>query len=166
MPNPQLGQFVDNETLPDEEELQDEFGTIPKGWYIAEIDDADIQQTNKGDGHMLALEFGIVGPSYEGRKVWHRINIDNPNEQAVEIGQKELVRLQLACGLDEIPSDQKLLIGNVCQIKIGHEEYKGEDQERVKGFRPNDQKAEGPFNAKESGGSSGSSDLKDDDIPF
>jgi len=167
---PSLGDLKKDADLPGEEDLSDDFGTIPEGWYAAKVNDTSIEETNdsKGtdefDAYYLKLEYEIQGPSYEGRKAWKQITLQNPSEKAEEIGDEELVKLRLALGMAETPEDEKRYIGKVCQIKIKHEEYKGETQERVKGFRANDQPADGPFD--DGGSGDEESDFGDDDIPF
>lgn len=47
--------------------------------------------TNKpGTGEYLQLEFEIIEGEYRNRKVWTRLNINNPNPDAVRMAQADL----------------------------------------------------------------------------
>ncbi|MDD5698890.1 MAG: DUF669 domain-containing protein [Victivallaceae bacterium] len=66
------------------------FEAVPAGKYIAVIVDSEIKQTKSGNGNYLELTFEITEGEYKGRKVWARLNIDNPNADAVKIARGEL----------------------------------------------------------------------------
>ena len=66
------------------------FEAIPAGKYIAVIVDSEMKQTKSGNGNYLELTFEIIEGEYKGRKVWARLNIDNPNADAVKIAKGEL----------------------------------------------------------------------------
>jgi hypothetical protein len=63
---------------------------VPAGKYIAVITASEIKQTKSGNGNYLELTFEITEGEYKGRKVWARLNIDNPNADAVKIARGEL----------------------------------------------------------------------------
>ena len=66
------------------------FEAIPAGKYNAVIVDSEIKQTKSGNGSYLELTFEVTEGEYKGRKVWARLNIDNPNADAVKIARGEL----------------------------------------------------------------------------
>jgi hypothetical protein len=66
------------------------FEAVPAGKYIAVIVDSEMKQTKSGNGNYLELTFEITEGEYKGRKVWARLNIDNPNADAVKIARGEL----------------------------------------------------------------------------
>jgi hypothetical protein len=66
------------------------FEPVPAGKYIAVIVDSEMKQTKSGNGNYLELTFEITEGEYQGRKVWARLNIDNPNADAVKIARGEL----------------------------------------------------------------------------
>jgi hypothetical protein len=66
------------------------FEPIPTGKYIAVITESGMKPTKTGNGHFLELTLEVVEGEYKGRKVWARLNLDNPNQTAVKIAQSEL----------------------------------------------------------------------------
>jgi hypothetical protein len=66
------------------------FDPIPAGKYIAVITESEMKPTKTGNGHFLELTLEVVEGEYKGRKVWARLNLDNPNQTAVKIAQSEL----------------------------------------------------------------------------
>ena len=63
---------------------------VPAGKYNAVITESGFKQTKSGNGHFLELTFEIIEGEFKGRKVWARLNLDNPNQQAVQIARGEL----------------------------------------------------------------------------
>lgn len=90
--------FLGQQYAPVTEEPQNEFEPIPSGEYRAMIVDSDLKPTKKGDGQYLELTYQILDGPYAGRNVWARLNLDNPNAKAVEIAQRDLQKIQYACG--------------------------------------------------------------------
>lgn len=66
------------------------FSLIPAGVYTAQITDSKIYPTKAGTGTILELTFQILEGQYHNRLVWARINIQNQNQTAEQIGQKQL----------------------------------------------------------------------------
>ena len=109
---------------------------VPAGWYTAKITDAKVKDTKAGTGNFLEVTFSILGPSYEGRCVWGRFNLKNPNPQAEQIGQAQFMDMARAIGL-EVVDDSDQLLGGELDIKVtvkkGDEQYS--DSNDVKGFK-------------------------------
>lgn len=84
------------------------FEPIPNGRYNVVITDSDMKATSKGDGHYLKLTFKILDGEFVNRLVWKNLNLDNPNEKAVEIAQSDLSNICRACGLGVIADSQEL----------------------------------------------------------
>lgn len=74
------------------------FAVIPAGKYKVQVTDSDMKPTKNGDGQYLWLEMEILDGEYQGRKLWDRLNLVNPNQQAVEIAQRSLSALCHATG--------------------------------------------------------------------
>lgn len=75
------------------------FEPLPEGLYTCMVQKAEEKKTRDGKGVYLNLELIVIeGPKRE-RKLWHRINIQNPNEQCVKIGRGELSAFCRAVGL-------------------------------------------------------------------
>ena len=66
------------------------FDPIPAGKYNAVIVDSEMKATKTGTGKFLELTFEVIDGEFKGRKVWSRLNINNPNEKAQKIAQAEL----------------------------------------------------------------------------
>jgi hypothetical protein len=69
---------------------QQDIGPIPAGEYLAQITDSDVKPTKRGDGNYAELTYEVLDGEFKGRKVWVRLNLDNPNIKAVEIAQRQL----------------------------------------------------------------------------
>jgi len=67
-----------------------EFEPVPAGKYLAVIVESEMRATKSGDGHYLELKFQLLEGPYKNRMLWSRLNLDNPNPQAVQIAQAEL----------------------------------------------------------------------------
>ena len=75
-----------------------DFEPLPVAKYVAEVSASDLRPNSKGTGEYLWLEFTILDGPYAGRKVWAKLNLINPSQQAVEIAQRELSALCRAVG--------------------------------------------------------------------
>lgn len=112
------------------------FDVLPAGWYQCQIDKAEIKRTKAGTGQYLHLELTVVGETYNGRKLFPNINLQNPNMKAVEIGMRELAALGLACGLSVLTDTQELL-GKVIEARVKVEQQEGyEADNKVTAYRP------------------------------
>lgn len=66
------------------------FHPVPAGKYIAVITDSEMKDTRSGTGRYLQLEFEITEGEYRGRKLWSRLNLENPNPEAVRMARGDL----------------------------------------------------------------------------
>ena len=66
------------------------FEAIPAGKYQAVIVDSDMKPNKSGTGEYLQLEFEIIEGEYKNRKLWTRLNLHNPNADAVRIARADL----------------------------------------------------------------------------
>lgn len=69
------------------------FDPIPANKYMAVITDSEEKETKKGDGSYVQFTFEVIEGEYKGRKLWARLNLNNPNDQAVSIARAELSAL-------------------------------------------------------------------------
>ena len=67
-----------------------DFEPLPAGKYLAIITDSEMKPTKSGSGNYLELTFQVIDGPFKGRMLWSRLNLDNPNAQAVQIAQGEL----------------------------------------------------------------------------
>jgi hypothetical protein len=77
----------------------DSFEAIPAGTYEAVIVDSEMKPTKSGTGSYLELAVEIVTGDFQGRRVWSRLNLANPNVKAVEIARRELSSICRAVGV-------------------------------------------------------------------
>ena len=67
-----------------------DFVPLPAGKYLAVIVESEFKPTKSGNGSYLELTFEVIDGEHKGRKLWARLNLDNPNPTAVEIARAEL----------------------------------------------------------------------------
>lgn len=90
----------------------DDFSAIPDGSYTLQIEEAIVKNTKAGNGAYIECKSKVVSETQNGRYVWTRYNVQNPNPKAVEIGLRQLKTLILAAGSDATKiSDPSQLIG-------------------------------------------------------
>ena len=69
---------------------------------------SETKPTKANNGHYLELEMHIISGQHSGRRHWERLNLDNPNAQAVKIAQESLAKLCMAIGLDDVEDSEQL----------------------------------------------------------
>ena len=96
------------------------FDPLPAGKYLATITASEMLPTNNGNGQFLKLEFVVAEGEHKGRKLWSRLNLNNPSAQAVEIAQRQLSAICHAVGVLE-PRDSVDLhnLPLMVKVKIG-----------------------------------------------
>ncbi len=98
------------------------FDPVPEDKYIAIITASETKPTKNGSGSYLELTFDIIDGKYTGRKVWARLNLDNPNSTAVKMARGELSAICRAVGVPQ-PQDSvqlhslPLVITVVCRTR-------------------------------------------------
>ena len=66
------------------------FDAIPAGKYQVIINESEMKPTKTGNGQYLWLEFEVISGEYKGRKLWTRLNLENPNIDAVRMARADL----------------------------------------------------------------------------
>lgn len=72
---------------------------LPAGDYLACIISSEMKQTRAGNGNYLELCFSVLEGQFEGRKLFVRLNLDNPSDAARGIARAELAAICKACGI-------------------------------------------------------------------
>lgn len=72
---------------------------VPAGWYKAVITESEEKPTKAQTGSYLQMTIEIVEGEHQGRKVFGRLNLKNPNSTAVEIAQRTLSSICRAVGV-------------------------------------------------------------------
>jgi hypothetical protein len=79
------------------------FDPLPDGTYPCMVETVEEKETKPGAGGkpglQLVVKFKVVGDKFAGRVIFHRINLENANAQAVTIGRGQLSALCKACGI-------------------------------------------------------------------
>jgi len=111
------------------------FEAIPAGKYIAAITDSETKPTKSGNGSYLQLAFTILEGEYKNRILWARLNLDNPNQTAVNIARSELSAICRAVGV-MAPNDSVELHNLPLQIavKVKKREDTGDLVNEIKGY--------------------------------
>ncbi len=107
-----LGNFDANNVEP-----ATDFEPIPAGKYLAVIVGSEMKPTKTRAGHYLELQFQLLDGPYKNRLLWSRLNLDNPNRQAVQIAQGELSAICRAVGVLQ-PKDSIELHNLPLQITV------------------------------------------------
>ena len=62
----------------------------PAGKYQVIINESEMKPTKTGNGQYLWIEFEVISGEYKGRKLWTRLNLENPNPDAVRMARADL----------------------------------------------------------------------------
>jgi hypothetical protein len=106
---------------------------LPRGRYTAMITASEEKQTKSGTGAYLQLEFTVLDGPHANRKVWARLNLDNPNQTAVEIARRELAAIYQALGI-KAAKDSAELHDKPLQIEVAVEVKDGNENNRIKAY--------------------------------
>jgi len=139
---------------------------LPKGDYLAIITSALKKQTKAGNGHYLAVEFQILTEGqYKGRKLWTNLNLDNPNQTAVNIARAELSSICRATGVMTLADEWDLspMQTRPLTLTVGVNEqgFNGEPENTIRNYDVAGQA--GGFNAPPI---NASRPVEKDDLPF
>ena len=108
------------------------FEPLPKGDYEMMIVKSDVKPTQAGTGHYIELEMHVLGGEHSGRRIWERLNIDNPNKTAQDIASAALASLCYAVGVQDMTETEQLHdIPFVAHIEI---DKKDPTRNRVMGY--------------------------------
>lgn len=100
-----------------EVEPQSSMEPIPAGWYTCIITDSEFKPTKKGDGEYLQLRLDVIDGENEGRVLFDRLNLSNPNQTAVDIAQRQLSAICRAIGV-MTPQDSADLHDKPIKVKV------------------------------------------------
>ena len=111
------------------------FDPVPAGKYLAIIAASEMKPTKSGNGSYLELQFQVIEGEYKGRLLWSRLNLDNPNQQAVKIARGELSAVCRAVGVMQ-PKDSVELhnLPVLVTVKCKKREDTGEMTNEIKGY--------------------------------
>lgn len=109
-----------------------QYGPLPAGEYEMMVVKSDVKPTKAGTGHYLELEMHVVSGEHSGRRLWERLNIDNPNKQAEDIAKAALAGLCSSLNITDMTETEQLHD----QVFIAHVEIdrKEPDRNRIVGY--------------------------------
>jgi Protein of unknown function (DUF669) len=95
------------------------FEPLPTSWYTGQIVESDSKRTANNNGSFLELKVQVLGGDYNNRTVFDRLNLDNPNQQAVDIAYRTLSAICHAVGLGQQEvEDSQMLHGRPFLFKV------------------------------------------------
>ena len=112
-----------------------DYEAIPAGKYLAIISNSEMKPTKSGSGTYLEICFQLIDGPFKNRLLWSRLNLSNPNNQAVQIAQGELSAICRAVGVMQ-PKDSAELHNLPLQIsvKCKKREDTGDVVNEIKGY--------------------------------
>ena len=108
---------------------------IPAGDYKAIVTKSDWKQTKSGKGRYLELVIQIIEGAHKSRLLWSRLNLENPNSQAVQIARAELSSVCRAVGV-MTPRDTSELhnVPFIVSVSVKKRDDNGDFTNEVKGY--------------------------------
>ncbi|MEZ0212479.1 MAG: DUF669 domain-containing protein [Xanthobacteraceae bacterium] len=104
----------------EENTTQRSFENLPDGVYLMEITASDSKEEENPRKYVLKTTMDIIEPEqYAGRKIFNNYNLENPNPQAQEIGQKQFSCLLRALEMGESPEESDELHFKKFAVTIG-----------------------------------------------
>lgn len=110
------------------------FDALPAGWYAAILTSAKWRQTKAGTGEYLEFSLQVTKGRYQNRKLFARLNLKNPNPQAVQIANGELSSICRAVGV-LTPQDSSELLNKPLLVRVKVRDYQGEPRNETAGFK-------------------------------
>lgn len=109
---------------------------MPTDWYTAQAVESELAQTQNKQGSYVNIQFELLAGPYKGRRVFARHTWQNANQQAVEIGQREMSALCHATGVLQL-ADTQQLHGRPVEIRVKYVPAEGvyEEKNEVRGYR-------------------------------
>ncbi len=115
------------------------FDPLPLGEYLVVISSSEIKDTKQKTGKYLQLTYDVIDGKYKNRKIFDRLNIVNPSEDAQVIAQRALSAICHAVGVMH-PKTSEELHDKPFIVKVGIRPASGEYPETniVKGYKMKD----------------------------
>lgn len=129
----------------DQVEPNDSFDPLPAGEYLCVITHSEEKPTKSGNGSYLELQFEVIDGPHQGRKLWDRLNLNNPSDVAVKIAQATLSAICRAVGVER-PQDSCELHDLPLLVKVRVEKRADTDEPSnvIKGYKARQRQAAAP----------------------
>lgn len=118
-----------------EDAPESDFEPLEAGEYLCQVIQSEMKDTKAGTGKYLELRIQVIDGENQGRLLFERLNLQNPNETAVRIAQRQLKELCEAIGVLEVGESEELHdieFTAVVEIEPGRGDYG--PQNRIKKF--------------------------------
>ncbi len=120
-------------------ENQSSNSLVPAGTYRMVAVSSELKDTKKRDGKYFNFEFQILDGEFQNRRVFHKFNIKNSNEQAEQIGKGQLSQFCRAVNVPN-PNDSSDLHMKQFEAKViikkAEENSEYSDQNAITAFKP------------------------------
>ena len=128
------------------------YAPVPAGDYVAVMTESEMKPTKSGTGEYLQCTFQIIEGQHQGRNVWARLNLKNPNAEATRIARAELSAICHAVGV-MTPKDSLELhnLPLVVKVSVKKREDNGALTNEIKGYEKRSAGAPAPAGAATSG---------------
>lgn len=121
----------------EEHEPRSGFDPLPPGKYVAVVADSEEKPTKAGTGSYIQFTFEVTAGDHKGRKLWARLNLNNPNPTAVEIARGELSALCRAAGVTKLTDTAQLHDREVVlKVRVKKDKESGEERNEIGGYEP------------------------------
>ena len=113
------------------------FEPLPAGHYDVAIVESEMKPTKNGLGEYLELRMQVLTGEYENRKLFARLNLNNPSDQAVGIARAELSAICRALNRTT-PNDSSELhnLPMVVKVTCKADRGSGEISNQIGGYFP------------------------------
>lgn len=117
-------------------EPRGEMTPIPAGEYRCCAIKSEWKETKSGTGKYLEFTWQVIDGACKNRMLFSRLNLDNPNSQAVEIARSELSAICHAANKIKLRDSSELHdIPIVISVAVKKREDNGEPANEVKGYK-------------------------------
>jgi len=113
---------------------QSTYEPIPADWYKCVIANAEEKPNSKKTGAYLELRIEVIDGQYQGRLVFDRLNLINPNSVAVDIARRSLASIAKAISVDVKDSVELLDKPLMVKLAVRPAENGYDASNEVKGY--------------------------------
>ncbi len=124
--------FNANEVPDDGKNFDD--SPLPKGDYPVMAIASELKNTAAGNGKYIEFDLVVIEGEHKDRRLWLKINVENPNQQAVDIGKREYKRMHEAIGLSSSTRTEDLH-NKPFVVRVGFGKGDYADKNEIKGFK-------------------------------
>ncbi|HAD28592.1 MAG TPA: hypothetical protein DCF96_08000 [Rhodobacteraceae bacterium] len=110
------------------------FEPLPADWYRCVITNAEQKPNSKKTGAYLELRIEVIDGQYQGRLVFDRLNLINPNSVAVDIARRSLASIAHAISVDVKDSVELLDKPLMVKLAVRPAENGYDASNEVKGY--------------------------------